>query len=79
MSEEHQEPESTKSGFWRAVARHPIMAVVMVGFIIGGAVTGYFLLSQDWSAFRRISGGAIGGSGVGFILTASRMIGAWKS
>ena len=60
------------------IGQHPVMAVVLVSFTILGAVAGYFLLTGEWSVLRRIAGGAIGGCGVGFLLTVSRMIGAWK-
>ncbi len=70
--------ETAGSPMWAAITRHPIMVFVLVVFTISGAIAGYFLLTGEWSALRRIVGGAIGGCGVGFLLTVSRMIGAWK-
>ena len=57
---------------WRA---HPIIAGVMLFCTIAGAVVGYSVLSGDWSATRRIVGGAAGGFGVGLLITGMRMIG----
>ncbi len=61
-----------------AIGRHPVMVIVLLAFTVLGAAAGYYLLTEDWSVLRRIIAGAIGGLGAGFILTVSRMIGAWK-
>jgi hypothetical protein len=49
----------------------------MVGCTVVGAVVGVFVLPPEWSVMRRIAGGVVGGAGIGFILAATRMIGAW--
>lgn len=63
-------------GAWRwAVRDHPGIASVLVGCTLIGAVLGLMLLTQEWSVLRRIAGGAVAGAGVGFLVTATRMIG----
>jgi hypothetical protein len=56
-------------------ARHPIISAVMLGCTALGIVLGYLLLGEEWSVARRLLGGAVGGAGVGLLLTAPRMIG----
>jgi hypothetical protein len=38
-------------------------------------VLGALYLTQDWSLARRLAAGAVGGAGVGFLCTATKMIG----
>jgi hypothetical protein len=57
------------------VAQHPIISAVMLSCTILGVVLGYLLLGEEWSIARRLLGGAVGGAGVGLLLTAPRMIG----
>ena len=59
----------------RAVRAHPVITGVLVGCTLAGAALGFALLTEDWSAARRIAGGAIAGAGAGLIITATRMIG----
>ena len=61
----------------RAISEHPVITAVMIGCTAGGAVLGLFVLTDDWSVIRRLIGGAIGGAGVAFLLTVTRMMGAW--
>lgn len=56
-------------------ARHPIISAVMLGCIALGVALGYLLLGEEWSVARRLLGGAVGGAGIGLLLTAPRMIG----
>ena len=63
---------------WRQlISEHPLIASFMLACTLGGAVLGFFVLSDDLSVIRRLVGGAVGGGGVGFMLTATRMMGAW--
>jgi hypothetical protein len=50
-----------------------VITAVMLGCTVIGAVLGYVLLTEDWSAARRIAGGAVGGAGVGLLITATKM------
>jgi len=45
----------------------------MVGCTLAGAVVGATFLSDDWTLLRRLLAGAVGGAGVGLLVTATRM------
>jgi len=40
-----------------------------------GAVLGFSLLTEDWSAARRVLAGAFDGVGTGLLITATKMLG----
>ena len=46
---------------------------MMLGCTLVGAVLGFALLADDWSAGRRILGGAVAGAGAGLLITATKM------
>jgi hypothetical protein len=54
--------------------RHPVISAILVGCTLLGAGLGYVLLTDDWSAARRILAGTIGGAGVGLLITATKLI-----
>jgi len=56
------------------IQRHPVITAILVGCTLLGAALGFALLGDDWSALRRILAGTIGGSGVGLLITATKMI-----
>lgn len=58
-----------------ALRRHPVITGVMLGCTLLGAVLGVLLLTDDWSLARRLAAGAVGGAGVGFLFTATKMMG----
>jgi hypothetical protein len=74
MSEATPLPKSRRPAWLAVLARHPVLSGALIGSTLLGAVVGYVLLSGDWSAGRRILGGAVGGAGVGFLITATRLI-----
>lgn len=59
------------------VRRHPWITAVMVGGTLIGAVTGYFIATEEWSVLRRLAAGAFSGFWVAFLITATRMMGAF--
>lgn len=59
----------------RAVVRHPVIAGTIAACVVAGVVLGLYALPPEWSVLRRLLGGAVGGAGVGLIITASRIIG----
>ena len=65
----------TAHSFWRVLRAHPIITGVMLCSTLAGAGLGFDLLSSEWALWRRVLGGAVGGAGVGLIITAARMIG----
>lgn len=54
--------------------QHPMISAIFIGCTLLGAGLGYALLTDDWSAARRILAGTIGGAGVGLLITATKMI-----
>lgn len=58
----------------RQLARHPVLTGVLIGCTVVGAIAGLSLLTPEWSVARRIAAGAVGGAGVGLLITATRMI-----
>ena len=54
--------------------RHPVISAIFIGCTLVGAGLGYALLTDDWSAARRILAGTIGGAGVGLLITATKLI-----
>jgi hypothetical protein len=61
---------------WRAaISAHPIIFGVVVACIAIGTVLGVLVLTDEWSLARRIAAGAVGGAGVGILITAPRIIG----
>jgi hypothetical protein len=73
MSE--QKRADTPHGWKAAISAHPIIFGVFVTCISIGMVLGAFVLTDDWSLVRRIAAGAVGGAGVGVLITAPRIIG----
>lgn len=56
----------------------PIIIVFTLIFILVGGVLGYYFSPQDWSPFRRIFAGVLGGFGSAMIIVTSRMVGAYS-
>jgi len=54
--------------------RHPVISAIFIGCTLLGAALGYALLTDDWSAARRILAGTIGGAGVGLLITATKLL-----
>jgi hypothetical protein len=57
------------------VSRHPVISATLLGCTALGAALGYYLLTGEWSAARRIAAGAVAGAGTGLLLTATKMLG----
>jgi hypothetical protein len=55
--------------------RHWLMSALFAASIVAGALVGYFQIPEEISALRRVLGGAIGGGGIAFLMTATKMIG----
>jgi hypothetical protein len=53
--------------------RHPVVSAVLLGCTLAGALAGAWWLSGDWSLARRVAAGAVGGAGVGLLVTATRL------
>jgi hypothetical protein len=69
------EPSGTNRGWKAAIRAHPIIFGILISCVAIGTVSGVFLLTNEWSLARRIAAGAVGGAGVGFLITAPKIIG----
>jgi hypothetical protein len=69
------EREARHSDWLGSARRHPVITSVLLGCTIGGALAGFVYLDADWSAFRRIAAGAVGGAGAALLVTATKMLG----
>lgn len=67
------EPPRERQGIG-LVRRHPVITGILVACTLAGGVAGAFLLTGDWSLARRIAAGAVAGGGVGFLITATKML-----
>lgn len=67
--------ERTPAGLVASLRRHPVLTGTIVGCALLGALLGFALLTQEWSALRRIAAGAVAGAGAGFLITATKMFG----
>ena len=79
MDEDSRRRETTvgpaSTGPLDSVRRHPVITATIVGCGVIGAVLGFYLLTGDWSAARRILAGAVAGAGTGLLITATKMLG----
>ncbi len=58
------------------IADHPVISAIMIVCTLAGAWFGYaFLISAAGSPLEAIVGGAVGGAGVGLLITATRLLG----
>jgi hypothetical protein len=69
------EQSGSNRGWKAAISAHPIIFGVLISCVAIGTVSGVFLLTNEWSLARRIAAGAVGGAGVGLLITAPRIIG----
>jgi hypothetical protein len=69
------ESEAGRAGAWARLRRHPVITATLLACTLAGAVLGFYLLTGDWSAARRIVAGAVAGAGVGLLMTATKMLG----
>ncbi len=56
------------------IRQHPVIAGILAVAAIAGAVVGLLYLDPTWSAGRRIAAGGLAGGGIGFLMTATRML-----
>lgn len=56
------------------IQRHPIIAGVLLVGVIAGGLLGFLFLDPGWSSARRIAAGGVAGGGIGFLMTATKML-----
>jgi hypothetical protein len=64
---------ASQGGLWGTVRRHPVISGTLLGCTLVGAVLGFYLLSGEWSALRRVAAGAVAGGASAFVVTATKM------
>lgn len=74
LSEDTAE-ETAARGVIATMRAHPIITAIMIGCALAGAISGFFLLPEEWLAARRLAAGTFAGAGVGLTITATKMIG----
>jgi hypothetical protein len=69
-------PEATseQEGLMASAARHPIATGTLAASLLTGALLGYLFLDDDFSATRRILGGAVAGGGSWLLVMVGRII-----
>jgi hypothetical protein len=67
--------EARPPGACAVLRRHPVITSTLIGFTLAGAVLGFYLLTDDWSAARRLAAGALAGAGIGLLMTGTKLIG----
>jgi len=65
---------SEASGWLAAMNRNRAFTALFAVCILAGAVAGVRYLPDDFSLLRRLLGGAIGGGGIAFLMTATKML-----
>jgi hypothetical protein len=59
----------------QAAQEHPVIAALLVTFTVLGAAVGVGQLPEDWSLLHRLTAGGVAGTGIGFLMTATKMLG----
>ena len=54
---------------------HPVIFALLVTLTAAGAVLGVSQLPEEWSLLRRLLAGGVAGTGIGFLMTATKLIG----
>ena len=65
-------------GWLRAVRAHPWITAFNVMCLCIGLAMALTHLPAEWSLARRLTAGAMSGIGIGLVITANRMLGAWR-
>jgi len=71
-----EEPQARRT--WVELIGGPFMLVVFGVAMALGAGLGWWLLGDDWSALRRITGGAFMGLCASLVVWANRALGGWS-
>jgi len=61
-------------GWIATLQRNPAFTALFAICISAGALAGFFYLPDDFSLVRRLLGGAVGGGGIAFLMTATKML-----
>ncbi|MEW5850920.1 MAG: hypothetical protein AB2A00_19190 [Myxococcota bacterium] len=62
---------------WSSIRAHPVLTFVVLACTALGVVLAVPFAPPEWSLVRGVAAGAIGGAGVGYLIVASRTIGAF--
>ena len=70
--------EQSSSSLIQALRRHPWIIVFNVMCLAIGLFLALEHLPTEWSLVRRLTAGALSGISIGLVITANRMLGAWR-
>jgi len=62
----------------QALREHPWITAFNVMCLCIGLILALKHLPAEWSLARRLTAGALSGIGIGLMITANRMLGAWR-
>ncbi len=75
----NNKPQQGPRPAWiQAILAHPYIAVFNLVCLLAGVVIAIDQLPGDWSLARRSIAGAFSGISIGLLITANRMLGAWR-
>ena len=58
---------------WESARRHPYITGTFVACTALGAALGLVLLTQEWSALRRLLAGSVAGASTALLMTATKL------
>ena len=73
-----QAEQAPGNAWLRAVRDHPWITAFNLMCLCIGLTMALTHLPAEWSLARRLTAGAISGLGIGLVITANRMLGAWR-
>ncbi len=62
----------------QALRRHPWIVAFNLVCLGIGLLLAFEHLPTEWSLIRRLAAGALSGISIGLVITANRMLGAWR-
>ncbi len=75
MSEESDTDTDSESSSLRSMVKEqPLAAASLIVSMLAGILAAYMLLGDDWAHWRRITGGALAGSGSWLLVMVGRLI-----
>ena len=81
MSSEQQandQPSRGRPAWLQVVIAHPYITGFNLLLMIMGILVAVTQLPGEWSLLRRVVAGGMSGISIGLIITANRMLGAWR-
>jgi hypothetical protein len=68
------ETDDGAHGTFALLRRNPVIVALYAVCIVAGATAGILYLPEDFSLIRKLAGGALGGGGIAFLMTLTKML-----